>query len=862
MPGVPQSFEACVSRVAAAGRMGRDTALNLLQQVHDRAEQMRLTGAEDPFLQAASEMAAKARETARLDRLDAVRNATKRAAILSRVTSFGDAEQVLRDVMHGSNVGSRENVQSEWLGRSAATNSAVDWQLKKEGVASVAATGQLDREVARAMWAKNAGADVDVSAPAKTIADAYHPALDEMRNLQNSHGARIGDAPDYVMHTWHDPLLMRRGGWGARGSIPEDEAFARWWQWTEPKLADKTFDAVELRPGETEEAARLRFGRSAFNALVSGIHMTPAGADGLRADAAGDFVPLAYEGTRNIARKASEPRVLFWKDADAWYDYNQKYGRYRTLYEGMQQTINQGSRNIALMDKMGTNPAANLNIITRQILEKYRDSDLDGAKKFQDAIPKLQNVMGRLDGSLNVPVNAMWHSLGESARAYYNMVSLGGVGITHFASVWATVPTELRHHGVGEFGGLGNVARVAQMLVRGSRGPAERQAMLSDLGAYAGGYAFSVARNWNLLFESGNTLMGRITALQNLFMKATGIRYIYDSVRNGVREALAANLGRQTDSAFAELDPHLQQMLGKYGIGAEDWDKLRALPDLPQWEGRQYITPHDGLRAGGQPLADKLLMYYHDAADHSVVTPGVRERAMLYGSLRPGDPRFETWRLLTQFKIWPMAAMNQVIGREVHMALNSRDAAWGLGLTVALSTIAGYTRMAINDTARGHQLRDPRDPSTLLAGLAQGGGLGIFGDLVFGEVNRLGSSGLVALFGPAASDADNLGRLYGRWRESLRTGKKNDPWPDLASFAARHVPFANLVYLKGALDYLLWFHLFEAASPGWWERSNRRMAVEQGRTMQGYVPGGGVPYGVPGLYLQSRGGQASGLLAR
>ena len=35
----------------------------------------------------------------------------------------------------------------------------------------------------------------------------------------------------------------------------------------------------------------------------------------------------------------------------------------------------------------------------------------------------------------------------------------------------------------------------------------------------------------------------------------------------------------------------------------------------------------------------------------------------------------------------------------------------------------------------------------------------------------------------------------------------------------------------------------EAASPGWWERTNRRLEREQGRTMQGYVPGGSaIPY--------------------
>jgi hypothetical protein len=69
----------------------------------------------------------------------------------------------------------------------------------------------------------------------------------------------------------------------------------------------------------------------------------------------------------------------------------------------------------------------------------------------------------------------------------------------------------------------------------------------------------------------------------------------------------------------------------------------------------------------------------------------------------------------------------------------------------------------------------------------------------------------------------------------------NHAWPDLVRFGIGHVPFGNLIYLKGALDYLLWYHIYEAISPGWWERTNRRLQKEQGRTMVGYTPGGSVP---------------------
>ncbi len=68
-----------------------------------------------------------------------------------------------------------------------------------------------------------------------------------------------------------------------------------------------------------------------------------------------------------------------------------------------------------------------------------------------------------------------------------------------------------------------------------------------------------------------------------------------------------------------------------------------------------------------------------------------------------------------------------------------------------------------------------------------------------------------------------------------------------------------MLYLKGLLDYMLWYHLFGAASPGWWERTNRLLIKEQGRAMTGYVPGGSVPYGMPWLYLQNSRGRASDL---
>jgi hypothetical protein len=356
-----------------------------------------------------------------------------------------------------------------------------------------------------------------------------------------------------------------------------------------------------------------------------------------------------------------------------------------------------------------------------------------------------------------------------------------------------------------------------------------------------------------------------------------------------------SSLGRQSGLEFSKLEEHQSAILQRYGIGPKEWDLIRGAENPLMIDGNKMITARDvmtlpdakiepllrerwliteGMDADATAnaikkyrweLSDNLLMYLNDAAERGTVTPGVRERAMILRGSRPGDPLWMLARTVGQFKMWPLAAYNQILGREIAYSL-SRGEMWGnLGILVALSTAGGAMRMAVNDMISGRPQHDYSNPMTLLAALGQGGGLGIYGDFLFGETNRMGGGLASTVAGPVVGDADRLLQLYNRFRNDLKENHADKAlqhmWPDLAHFAIGHIPFANLVYLRSALDYMLWYHVYEAASPGWWERTNKRLQKEQGRTMVGYTPGGGVPTGLPGLYLHAPGGRSYGLLA-
>jgi hypothetical protein len=109
--------------------------------------------------------------------------------------------------------------------------------------------------------------------------------------------------------------------------------------------------------------------------------------------------------------------------------------------------------------------------------------------------------------------------------------------------------------------------------------------------------------------------------------------------------------------------------------------------------------------------------------------------------------------------------------------------------------------------------------------MAQGGGAGIYGDFLFGEVrNRFGGGLLSTLAGPTLGTIEDLADLWGRLRNGDDTAA--------ASFrlALSNTPFLNLFYTRIALDYLVLWQLQEWLNPGAMRRMEQRIEKENAQT--------------------------------
>ena len=874
----------CIDRIAAKGKISAQEALDLLQQISDRADKI---GGSDPYIKAAAEMAAGLKNVAKRDALDVVRNRLKHDAAFSFVSKDGKdingAASRLRSLLFyvpaKPEERATENVQTVWHAK------ANEWgtlfpKLRAAGLLKIAASPDMQDAIAEELQNIRAGrvSQVPANNPARRIAEIAYPFMENIREAQNNEGAHIANANDYIAHMSHDTYLMRRGGRGQPIATDWDEAFQRWWKVIEPKLDEKTFADVAPqegeRPGhvlegpiETEAQSREAFGKRAFNAMVTGVRK------GKAPDEVG-YVPREYEGTSNLARKLSEGRLFVFKDAKSWSDYNKLYGKHTNMLALFNDAINYGARNYGLLRVLGTNPEAMINKLQSKLQTTFRDTDPEGVVNFQRDIggaflkfqPKLDDVLQLLKGSGNTSGDYRMARLGATIREFYDMLLLGPVGLTHLTAAAMTFTSEARIHGVTSFEGLGRMLKaVVPEWMKGQ----DRADLLSDLGAYGDGATRELFDPYN----HGSTVPGYLADFHSRFMHATSLPYLLSHFKAGIREMLANFLGRQRTTPFNALDLHLQNKLLSYGINHDEWELLRNGPTTTLPNGNVYLTPQNALdadagkiesilRARGkigpttpadeiadqverfqQSLSDHLMMYMTDSAEHAVVTPGVRERA-IFGATHRGTFTGEMLGAVTQYKSWPLAAMHQILGREIYERTSKLDAMQGIGVVLATTVLAGYIRMAVRNMASGKEPPMPQngyDAMRLgMQAATAGGGLGIAGDLLFGGVGKQGN--FSSLGGPMTEDGAELAKMGYGWFNDLGSQKPHNYWPELAKWGMRHIPFVNLIYLKGVWDYMVYYHVMEAISPGWWERTNRTLERNGQQPMMGYKPGMPIPY--------------------
>ena len=589
-----------------------------------------------------------------------------------------------------------------------------------------------------------------------------------------------------------------------------------------------------------------------YDGLVSGDHLKSQT----------DVKSSGFRGPANLAKKLSQERVLHFRDGVAWHEYNQEYGT-GNLREAVLRGLDLSGQNTALMRRLGTNPEANLNMALDVIKEDVRKGgDPEALANFNDARRgPINNRFREVSGQTRIPGNATQARVAANVRAWQSLSKLGGALLSSFTDL-PVAASEMRYQGRSF---LGSLAEMSTGLLKG-RGSAEQRQILSSFGVYADSMRGEIMRR----FSADDSMGGKMSRGMSLFFKLNGLSWWTDANKASAGLMMSHNLAQNKGKAWGSLNSDYRRALSLYDLDAGKWDMLREM-DMRMADGRDYMTT-DGIadisdeRIGeylsgiGRPVSEgairetrqrlerSLRAYVNDRVSYAVLEPDARTRSIMNQGTQPGTVPGDLLRFVTQFKSFPAAYMQKTLGRELYgrgytpTALSNnfrgiRDAGTALsnalrnanGERLALAqlilwtTAFGYLSMASKDVIKGREPRPADDYKTWMAAMVQGGGLGIFGDYLFGEANRFGNTALESAAGPTLGTVADVMNLWARAKEG------DDTAASALRLAQNNTPFLNLFYTRIALDHLFLFSAQEALSPGSLRRTEERIRKENGQ---------------------------------
>lgn len=824
----------CIAAVRAASgdKLSEGEALDLLARTQRKLDALKAEGAIDGLDARLAQAAREAADEAAIEKALAAKHAALN--VIKREQTASTVEKLIanglspRDALVSINEGTVRRIDG---GRHSvqALRMAFERRFVGEPMAKIAAEKPhiekllrdrpfLDDVVREMVELRESGKpgstrNTDAQFTAKVLADAAEAA----RQALNLRGANIGKLDGWAGPQIHDDAKLRQAGQDA---------------WVKATL--QRLDLKRSFPDASPDQAPAILA-DVWTTIVTGRDRALSAAE------KGETT-----GPANVAKTLARHRVLHFRDADAWLSYNAEFGEGH-VFDGMVKHQMGAARNAALMETYGPNPQNMLGQIVDTLSRRVRnDKALDaGARKAQ--IEALNADAGMLKASMDeamgltfAPVNVRAAQISAGFRAVQSMAKLGGAVITSVADM-VTATANLKFNGVPL--GQAYAGQIGEFLK--GRGTAETREVAFLLGEGFDGLIAHIVSP----YAAGDATVGAMHRAMTTFFKWNGLTWWTDAMKASNARVLAAHMGSKIGTAFNKLEPNFKSSLEVHGIGAKEWQAVSAA-QFRAANGHTYVTP-DRIRdlpdeaisgfvegkasprkiaAARDALELKVGAYFADEVGFGVIEADDATRRLTLQGTRPGTVTGEAMRFVMQFKGYPVAFTQRVLGRAVLGGAGETagerlaNNAGHIGHLMAGLFVAGFASMTAKDYLNGLDAKDPTSPKTILAALKQSGGLGIYGDFLFGEANRFGGGMLETIAGPSVGAVTRIGDLAVRARDG------NSKAGDALNVALQNTPFANLFYARPGLDWLFLNSLRESASPGFLARQEARRFKDYGQT--------------------------------
>lgn len=679
---------------------------------------------------------------------------------------------------------------AEGLGKAIEAKIMGDMHIELEqghaGIFKLFKSKKFDDDLGRELFELREGGTPGITknADAQHAAGVFNKYKEILRKEANRAGADIRELDGHIIAQSHSSISLSKAGKEA------------WINKILPLLdQEKTFAGDDPKV----------FLENVYTSVTTGIR-------GLTEE------PTGFKAKSSLAAVMGRKRELHFKDANSFIAYNAEFGETKSIVNGLDFGIRRMARNNGLLKMWGPNPEKNVKATIDKFASMTRKKDKPLTPHRQKA---LMHRYEAVSGQSKIPENPTLASIGANIRAVNTLAHLGGAMLSSFNDI-ATVAANANYHGIGFFSAY---KQIFQNIATGKAKGAEKVIALDLLGDAFDGSLGSMAER----FTTVDNVSGRMSKLVNTFFKLNRLQWWTDLHKEGSAMMLSRHLADSGD--WDAMLPATQKGLLRYGITHSDW-KILQQATTPMDNGKKYLVPSAirdipdeafgkktpaKLRDARDALENKLRMLFVTEADYSVVTPGARENAMFLHA-RPGTALGEAERFFWQFKAYPTNIITKVLPRLMEQGLP------GIVPYMMMSLLFGYASAQTKDLFRGKGLKDPANAETWKQAAMMGGGLGIYGDFIFQDFNKFGGV-WSKVAGPTFGMAEDAIKIF----SSLKSLEGKRAGAQAARLAMDKMPFANLFYTKGALDYLLLYGIQESLNPGYLKRMERKMKKERGQ---------------------------------
>jgi hypothetical protein len=646
--------------------------------------------------------------------------------------------------------------------------------------------------------------DATGSATAKAIADTFRTVAETLRQRFNAAGGAIAKLEGWAIPHKHDAAALYRAG--------KDE-------WI------RTIDPLLDRNAMVHPLTKQPFSDKSWNEFLGRVW------ERIVTNGDVDLKPGGQMGHGALASRHADHRVLKFKDAEGWMTYDAAFGQ-GNAFAAMLEYVGSMSRDIALLEALGPNPASTVRWLKDLIAQDRAKRTPDGggrdAKKFnpfsREEEKLLDDLFADVSGSAFATVNPRTSAMWGAARNFISSAKLGG-------AVLSTPPDFANQAIARQFLGMSTTTAWGKAItdtVDAMRGATADQSLRAGLAFDRVATVMHRESSW---LSSGDAPMWS-NWLADRTLTLSGLIGLTRAQREGFGLGVLNAIDELRVHDWHDLDQHapgIRKAFTDYGLGQHEWSVIRKVDT-----GGGLLSPR-GIAEIDRAAGERVLGMIAQETEFATMQRVHRVQAgenMLNWNLNGnrGTTSGELIKSMSQLKSYTLSVQmlqglryGQIVAET---GSRFRGGQYLTGWIVAVTTL-GALGLQMKEVARGRDPRSMADVSFWAEAVFQGGGMGILGDFVRSETNRVGDGLAPALAGPLVSDASALWDATVTQGVNWWQGKNVNPgkaWRKVVSGNTPIVPF----YLRTAYERLVLDNLQRLVDP----QADKAFRAERRRTVR------------------------------